>query len=607
MNQKLELVVKKWCSRVGNDRTRLLEVLRGVQKEWGHVPDEAIDAVASLLNVHRVEVEGLVTFYAFLSKEPRGKTVIRLCKGCVDEMHGMDRIAKVFSEELGIPVGGTTPDGKISLERTNCMGMCDQAPAALVNETLVPWLSTDKVKEIVRALKADPDPSRIVTKLGDGNNAHPLVRSMVVNNIRRPGPVVFAPMENGKALKAALSMHPAEVIRDIKTARLRGRGGAGFPTGLKWEFTRAAKGFRKFVVCNADEGEPGTFKDRVILTERPHMVFEGMTIGGWAIGADQGILYLRGEYAYLVPFLEEILEERRKEGLLGKNICGKEGFNFDIRVYTGAGAYICGEETALINSLEGKRGDPRNRPPFPAQKGFLDAPTTVNNVETFCKVARILEKGPGWFAGMGTPQSTGTKVLSVSGDIKAPGVYEVPFGITLNELLREVGGEDAKAVQVGGASGCMVPPSQFERKICFDDLATGGSIMVFGPHRDLLEIVENFLDFFVEESCGFCTPCRVGNVLLRRKIREIRAGKGEPGDREYLQNLGTAVKATARCGLGQTSPNPVLTTLEGFPELYPESAGKEKVRQRPAFDLSAALEAAGKITGRNRDATEEEA
>ncbi|MBN1558061.1 MAG: NADH:ubiquinone oxidoreductase, partial [Lentisphaerae bacterium] len=382
------------------------------------------------------------------------------------------------------------------------------------------------------------------------------------------------------------------------TSRLRGRGGAGFPTGMKWDFTRQAGGTRRFVVCNADEGEPGTFKDRVILTECPDLVFEGMAIAGYAVGADTGVLYLRAEYSYLRRFLEDVLNRRREKGLLGKNIVGKEGFNFDIRIQMGAGAYICGEETSLLNSCEGRRGDPRTRPPFPAQKGFLDSPTTVNNVETFCCVARILDESPGWFAGMGSKGSAGTKVLSVSGDCDKPGVYEVPFGITVADLLQKVGAADAGAVQIGGAAGRMIGPADFGRTICYDDLATGGSVMVFHAQRDVLEIADAFMDFFIDESCGYCTPCRVGNVLLQRKLRNILSGHGQGGDIEYLQRLGDTVKYASRCGLGQTSPNPILTTIEHFRPEYEKRLHDAPDGQQAAFDVRAALADAESIAGR---------
>jgi [NiFe] hydrogenase diaphorase moiety large subunit len=467
------------CTKFGNEKHRLMDILLAVQSQAGCIDTNALDAIAMSLSMTRVEVESASTFYAFFSREPRGRFVIRLCNDIIDQLAGMDRIAAALRAELGIDFGETTSDGLFSLEFTPCIGMGDQAPAMLVGDKVITRVSTDTVREIVHILRTTKTLEQFKYALGDGNNGHPLVRSMVVNNLRERGAVVFAPYVPAVALQRALSEQPVELIKIIKASRLRGRGGAGFPTGMKWEFTRAAPGERKFVVCNADEGEPGTFKDRVILTEAAGLMLEGMTIAGYAIGACEGILYLRGEYAYLSSFLEDILAKRRGAGLLGRDVLGKSGFKFDIRIQLGAGAYVCGEETALLSSCEGKAGDPKTRPPFPAQKGYLGMPTVINNVETYCAAARIVENGPGWFTSMGTQASAGTKVFSVSGDCRIPGVYEIPFGLTMAQLLAKVGALDTAAVQVGGASGRMIGPSEFGRKLCYDDLATGGSIMVF--------------------------------------------------------------------------------------------------------------------------------
>ena len=315
--ENLEAAVKSICAECGQDRTRMMDIVRGVQEQCGCISSEALDLIAKEVNVHRVEVQSVVSFYAFLSDRPKGKVVIRLCSDIIDEMMGMEQVARAFSEELGIEFGQTTTDGMISLEYTPSIGMCDQAPAALINDEVITYLSSDRARQIVRKLKDDPDPKKLIGKLGDGNNAHELVQSGVHNNVRKKGPVIFDPLPNGEALRRALAMSPVEVIRYVKTARLRGRGGAGFPTGMKWEFARAAQGDKKIAICNADEGEPGTFKDRVLLTETPDMLFEGMTIAGYAVGADAGIMYLRGEYAYLRAFLENVLNERRQACLLG--------------------------------------------------------------------------------------------------------------------------------------------------------------------------------------------------------------------------------------------------------------------------------------------------
>ena len=598
MSENSAAAIEDICRANGDDRTRMMDIVRAVQERYGRVSGEAMDTIARQVGTHRVEVASVVSFYAFVSRRPQGRVVIRLCDDVIDRMSGADLVAEAFVEELGIDVGEITEDGAIGLERTPCIGMCDQAPAALINDVVVTSLSTDKARDVVRRLREHGDPQRLVQTLGDGNNAHELVQSMVRDHIRQPGPVVFHEFVSGQSLGKAVAMSPTEVIRDINTARLRGRGGAGFPTGMKWQFTREADGDEKYIICNADEGEPGTFKDRVILTEQPDLVFEGMTIGGYAIGASQGIVYLRAEYAYLRRFLEHVLDTRRQQGLLGAAVAGKAGFDFDIRIQMGAGSYVCGEETALISSCEGLRGDPKNRPPFPAQKGYLGCPTAINNVETFCCAARILDQGSGWFAQMGSAGSTGTKLLSVSGDCRSPGVYEVPFGTTLAEVLKLVGAVDAKAVQVGGPSGQMVGPSDYGRAICYDDLATGGAVMVFGPDRDLLEVVRGFLSFFEEESCGYCTPCRVGNTLLKLGVEKVIAGQAGPADLEYLEDLGRTVKTASRCGLGQTSPNCVLTTLERFREEFDTRTHVSEDGMQLDFDVKAAVVEASDLAGR---------
>jgi len=379
------------------------------------------------------------------------------------------------------------------------------------------------------------------------------------------GLVTFKTVEPTAGLRAALARSRADVIAEVSASKLKGRGGAGFPTGVKWNLAAAAAGDVKFVVCNADEGEPGTFKDRVILTEVPDLVFEGMTIGAYATGAQQGILYLRAEYTYLRAHLEEALARRREQGLLGQGILGS-GLSFDIEIRMGAGAYVCGEETALIESLEGHRGEPRNRPPFPVDTGFLGRPTIVNNVETFVCATAILARGAQWFAGIGTEKSTGPKVFSVSGDCTHPGVYEFPLGISVAELLIAVGGEHAKAVQIGGASGHCIPASEFQRTISFEDISTGGSVIVFGPHRDMLHVAKNFMEFFLEESCGQCTPCREGNAKLLEGIELLEEGCCSMAYLNELLKLGEVMQLSSKCGLGQSSPNAFLSIVEHFRE-----------------------------------------
>jgi [NiFe] hydrogenase diaphorase moiety large subunit len=579
------------------DPARLLDMIREIQEISGHVSRDAVSEVAAATGLSEAEVLGVVSFYHFFSLAPRGQYAVYLNNAITSRMRGSAAVARAFEEEAGCSFGEVSPDGLIGLFRTSCIGMNDQEPSAIINGVVFTRLTPLKVRHLVRAMKAGRAAKDLVHTYGDGANQSELVRSMVTNNIRKRGPVVFGPFESGTAVRRAVAMTPEDVIGEVKKSNLLGRGGAGFPTGLKWEFCRREKSDRRFVVCNADEGEPGTFKDRVILTELPHLLFEGMAVAGYAVGAEQGILYLRAEYAYLKDHLESVLERLRREGILGKGIAGAPAFSFDVEIKMGAGAYVCGEESALLESAEGKRGEPRNRPPFPVQIGYEDRPTVVNNAETLCSAAKIIVHGAAWFVSMGTTKSAGTKLLSVSGDCERPGIYELEFGLAVQELLDMAGAKDAYAVQVGGPSGCCISRQDFRRRISFEDLPTGGSIIIFGPWRSILEIVDNFMDFFIEESCGWCTPCRVGNALLKQKLEKIMAGRGSSQDLRDIEAWGQTIKKMSRCGLGQTSPNPLLTTLQNFREVYEEAVDREKSFV-PDFDLGEATLEAARFSGR---------
>lgn len=390
---------------------------------------------------------------------------------------------------------------------------------------------------------------------------------------KRNGLVLFTDYQQGSAVKKAVTLTRDDILFELREAKLKGRGGAGFPTSTKWMLTAAAIADKKYIVCNADEGEPGTFKDRVLLLEYPELVFEGMVIAGYTIGAEYGFVYLRGEYNYMLKSLNDYLAMMRKENLLGKDIAGKKGFNFDIEIKLGAGAYVCGEETALIESLEGNRGEPRNRPPYPVNRGYLGYPTIVNNVETLASVPHIINKGGEWYCTNGTDKSTGSKLFSVSGDCEKPGVYELPWGTTINELLDLVGAKDTKAVQVGGASGVCLNQEQFGRKLAYEDAGTGGSIMIFNSKRSMIKVLKNFMEFFVEESCGQCTPCRIGNRKLLEGVEMIEKGTFTFGYINSLKELAKTMQIASKCGLGQSSPNSFLSILENFDDEIFHSKG----------------------------------
>lgn len=392
---------------------------------------------------------------------------------------------------------------------------------------------------------------------------------------KRKGVLIFSEYNRGEGIKKAIEKSREDILFELRESKLKGRGGAGFPTATKWTLVAAASADQKYVICNADEGEPGTFKDRVLLMEYPELVFDGMVIAGYTIGATKGIVYLRGEYEYMLNSLEDYLEQMRKDNLLGNNILGKEGFNFDITIRLGSGAYVCGEETALIESLEGNRGEARNRPPYPVNTGFMGKPTVVNNVETLASVPHIVVKGGSWFKKYGTDKSTGSKLFSVSGDCEKPGVYELPWGIKISELLDIVGAKNTKAVQVGGASGICIPKSQFDRTLAYEDAATGGSIIIFNESRNMLHVLKNFMEFFVEESCGQCTPCRIGNVKLLEGVEMIEKGEYTFAYINQLKELGRTMQVASKCGLGQSSPNSFISILENFKEeIFNGNGGK---------------------------------
>ena len=373
-------------------------------------------------------------------------------------------------------------------------------------------------------------------------------------------------------------MKPEEVIEEIKISGLRGRGGAGFPTWFKWNACRQSPGNEKYLVCNADEGDPGAFMDRSVLEGDPHCVFEAMAIAGYVIGSDQGYIYVRAEYPIAIDRLNIALKQAREAGLLGKDIFGT-GFNFDIDLRLGAGAFVCGEETALMTSIEGNRGEPRPRPPFPAVKGLFEKPTILNNVETWANIPRIIMKGADWFAGMGTERSKGTKVFALGGKINNVGLVEIPMGTTLREIVEEIGGgvpngKKFKAAQTGGPSGGCIPASNFDVEIDYDNLVAIGSMMgsggliVMDEDDCMVDIAKFFLEFTVDESCGKCTPCRIGTKRLLEILNKITEGKAEMSDLDQLKRLAALIQQNSLCALGQTAPNPVLSTLKHFEDEY---------------------------------------
>ena len=568
---------------------QLLQHLCSIQHHYAHIPEEAIQLLSGRLHIPRVEIVSIVYFYAFLHMHDRGDFDIRFSDNITDRMLGNLPLLESMCKKLGVEPGESRADGRVSVELTSCTGLCDQGPALLVNGLAVSRLDEDRVHKMVGLIEAGIPVAKWPKKFFE-----------IEDNIQRRDKLLDDVITRGSAIEAFAVKGGDAVLESIERSGLRGRGGAGFKAASKWRICRDAPGEEHYVLCNADEGEPGTFKDRILLNSYANVMYEGMTICGGIIGAKKGYVYLRGEYFYLRQALEETLQERRDAGLLGKDILGRKGFDFDIEIHMGAGAYICGEESAMIESMEGKRGIPRDRPPYPVTHGYKGQPSVVNNVETFVAAARIAVFGADWFRSAGTEQSSGTKLLSISGDCARPGIYEYPYGVSIRQILEDCGAEDTQAVQVSGAAGFTIPPQEFYRTIAFEDVPTGGSFMIFNQQRDLLEMVQNFNLFFCHESCGFCTPCRIGGTLMKDLLNKVIVGHATAYDLNEMKKIGLLMKKTAHCGLGTTAPNPILDTMEKFPGIYSKRLLNRSYE--PAFDLDAALDKSRHITGRDDEA-----
>jgi len=522
---------------------------------------------------------------------------ILICNGtgCVSSK------APAIMEKLQELLAANGIEKEVKIVKTGCFGLCEKGPILVIYPEGATYcrVSVDDVEEIVnehlikgrivkRLLLGDPNVEDVSKSRDNVGFFAKQVRVALRNcGVINPENIEEYIARDGYAAlaKAVTEMTPAEVIAEVKKSGIRGRGGAGFPTGMKWQFAAQQVSDQKYVCCNADEGDPGAFMDRSILEGDPHSVLEAMAIAGYAIGANQGYIYVRAEYPIAVQRLNIAIKQAREYGLLGKNIFGTD-FNFDIEIRLGAGAFVCGEETALMTSIEGKRGEPRTRPPFPAVKGLWEKPTILNNVETYANIPMIILKGADWFSSIGTEKSKGTKVFAIGGKINNTGLVEIPMGTTLREVIYDIGGgipngKKFKAAQTGGPSGGCIPASHLDTPIDYDNLIALGSMMgsggliVMDEDTCMVDIAKFFLEFTVDESCGKCPPCRVGTKRMYEILDRITQGKGEEGDIEKLEILAESIKQGALCGLGQTAPNPILSTLRYFRDEY-EAHVKEK-------------------------------
>jgi NADP-reducing hydrogenase subunit HndC len=504
------------------------------------------------------------------------------------------RTSHAIAENLKTEIKNQGLNDVAQVVTTGCFGLCEKGPIVqiLPDNTIYTQVKPGDAGEIVeehvvkgrkvqRLLYKDPKTEKIITDPAGMKGYKKQIRIALRNcgAINPENIDEYIARQGYEALGRVLTeMDPLQTIDIIKKSGLRGRGGGGFPTGLKWELTSANKADQKYVVCNADEGDPGAFMDRSVLEGDPHSVIEGMIVCGYCTGASQGLVYIRAEYPLAIERLKTAIKQAQEYGLLGKSIFGT-GFSFDIELRYGAGAFVCGEETALIHSMEGKRGEPTMKPPFPSVAGYLGKPTTVNNVETFANISTIILKGHEWFSHIGTEKSKGTKVFALTGKVINVGLIEVPMGITLREIIFEIGGgikggKKFKAVQTGGPSGGCLTEQHLDVPIDYDNLIAAGSMMgsggmvVMDEDDCMVDMAKFFLEFTVDESCGKCAPCRIGNKRLFELLEKITKGNGNREDVERLVNLGNVIKDTSLCGLGQSSPNPVLSMIRNFPQEY---------------------------------------
>lgn len=547
-------------------REALLPLLHEAQAIYGWLPRQVQQAIGELLRVPLADVHGVIEFYTLFYNEPTSKHVVRVCGDPACHLAGSDTVVRAIKERLR-----ARGEDDVAVEQVTCLGMCESAPAALIGDRPAGGLSAAAVGDSLDGSYPEPrakvfgEPLWILGRLG---------------NVRPDSLADYEAHGGYGTLRQMVNMEPDAVLDLVEQCNILGRGGAMFSLGRKWRFTRGAPGLPgdKHIVVNADESEPGTFKDRCIMEEDPFAIVEAATLAAYAVGAENGWLFVRGEYPRGYARLQNAVERAREAGYLGKNILGRRGFHFDIELRLGAGAYICGEETALFEAIEGRRGFPRIKPPFPVTHGLFRKPTAVNNVETLAAVLAALRLGPEKWRELGTEESPGTKLFCLSGNVARPGVYEVPFGLTVRRLIDLAGGvpggKSIQAVLMGGAAGVFVGPEGLDMRLTYEDSSASGVplgsgvIMVFDRDADLRKVMFQLSHFFTHESCGKCYPCQLGTQRQMEVLERIaREGSARSADRQILLDVGFAMAKTSLCGLGQTAASAVVSAIELWPEL----------------------------------------
>jgi NADH-quinone oxidoreductase subunit F len=565
----LDPILEKYASQ---GQTQLIPVLFEAQQVYGYLPAAVVAAIGDGLRVPLVEVYGVVEFYSMFYRRQTASTIVRVCSSPMCAMAGGKEALEAACEKLGVALNEPTADGRYMVEEVQCLGLCDHAPAALVGDVPVSHLDPAEAATLIE----NPQEAPLGTISGEPRWL--TGRCGVIDPLDIGA---FQANDGFAGLKKAIeTLQPEDVIAEIKDSGLVGRGGAAFPTGLKWEYAAAAENEPRYVVGNGDESEPGTFKDRVLMEGDPFAVIEGMVLNGYAVGAHQGYLYVRGEYPRAQRLLRNAIETARKSGFLGENVLGST-FSFDIELRSGAGAYICGEETALFESIEGKRGYPRLKPPFPTTHGLFHQPTTINNVETLCTAAWIVANGAEAYRTQGTEKSPGTKLFCLSGDIAKPGVYETPFGTSLGELLDLAGGMrgELQAILVGGAAGVFAVPSHLDVPMSFEDLQGAGLVlgsgvvMAINQTRDLRETLLALAHFFAHESCGKCFPCQLGTQRQLELVTKVVDGSADENDLQTLQDVIYTMTNASLCGLGMTAGVAIQSAMNQWPEIFLDGKG----------------------------------
>jgi NADH-quinone oxidoreductase subunit F len=556
-------------------RSALIPMMMYAQDEYGCITDEMISEIARRLELRTVEVEETLAYYSMLHRKPMGKHHVQICTNVACMLRGGAQLLEQAKKRLEIGHKEVTGDGVFSLEEVECIGACTGAPAMQVNYDFFENLTPLKFERLIEDLDADRKPAPEPVTAGALHPRDPAETPVISRRwgIKDSHKIdVYLQHDGYKALEKALrEMTPESIIDEVKKSNLRGRGGAGFPTGMKWSFVPKDSPKPKYVICNADESEPGTCKDRPLMEMDPHQMIEGIIIAGRAIGAHMGFIYIRGEYRYVLDIVQAALDEAYARGYLGKNILGS-GFDFELVVHTGAGAYECGEESALMESLEGKRGYPRIKPPFPAVVGLYGCPTIINNVETLSTVPAILLEGGETYANRGTPRNGGTRMLCVAGHVNKPGIYEVPLGMNMKTFIYETAGgipngKKLKAVIPGGSSCPLLKAEETDIPMDYDSVAKAGSMLgsggmvVMDEDTCMVDMARRIMHFYAHESCGWCIPCREGTTWLRKMLERFHAGLGRPEDIDIIGDLAKNMLGRTFCPLGDAAALPIISIV----------------------------------------------